>query len=500
LFPVGTVSKRRRRPTSTARKREGRGSKQQQKETAVKSSTKTKQDQEKRQDTLTRGLVVPTIYRQRAARPGGGPVSRDGARRRARRVMSLRGKDRTSVSWRKRVGGRSALIEEACGVPNSSQTPREPLFDWLLLCEIFGQATAGRHKKPPWRSVALSRGGCCRRERGIWNRHARPPPGSGGGVLISGARVLTAEGSSQQKAAWPALLSFPPITSFLGGLFSGQRGWSAAPQQAFRFDPTPARFGRGLCPADRLVVVTPCMLLQFPVSDHSLRVMVGLTTSPPHSQQGASRTYGRGQGGRFSLPLHTRSKRPQPQGAHALSSSHTANQPTQTPASFGPPQQQQTSRMATASAAAAAAAHPSRRRRRGGDGPCTPASSSSSSPRPLWSVVALALALLLAAAAPAAQAQLQQQRALRGKAAAATSCTKERPCTGGDSAAGAARNKTTVTTAVPPHKVGRISVPNAERGMTLSRIAYGSLHFPEFEGACVACLRMGLICPRGEGG
>lgn len=77
-------------------------------------------------------------------------------------------------------------------------------------------------------------------------------------------------------------------------------------------------------------------------------------------------------------------------------------------------------------------------------------------------------------------------RGARGEEKAATA--EELPPEGGDSPPAApplrARNKTTVTVAVAPHKVGRLSVPNAEKGMTLSRIAYGSLHFPEFEGTC----------------
>ncbi len=56
---------------------------------------------------------------------------------------------------------------------------------------------------------------------------------------------------------------------------------------------------------------------------------------------------------------------------------------------------------------------------------------------------------------------------------------------------------TTVTQAVPPHKVGRISVPHSD--LTLSRIAYGSLHFPEFKddvaglnAALETCLKLGV--------
>lgn len=57
---------------------------------------------------------------------------------------------------------------------------------------------------------------------------------------------------------------------------------------------------------------------------------------------------------------------------------------------------------------------------------------------------------------------------------------------------------TTVTqAAVPPHKVGRISVPHSD--LTLSRIAYGSLHFPEFKddvegltAALEACQKVGV--------
>eukprot|EP00624_Nannochloropsis_granulata_P002402 evm.model.NODE_22070_length_83641_cov_42.053585.32 len=57
---------------------------------------------------------------------------------------------------------------------------------------------------------------------------------------------------------------------------------------------------------------------------------------------------------------------------------------------------------------------------------------------------------------------------------------------------------TTVTlAAVPPYKVGRVSVPHSD--LTLSRIAYGSLHFPEFEddvegltAALEACQEVGV--------
>ncbi len=88
---------------------------------------------------------------------------------------------------------------------------------------------------------------------------------------------------------------------------------------------------------------------------------------------------------------------------------------------------------------------------------------------------------MLAAAAPAAAATTE--RALRGGSKGEAAATAD----GGDSPARAApRNKTTVTNAIPPHKVGRISVPNAAKGMTLSRIAYGSLHFPEFEGEAMS--------------
>ena len=103
----------------------------------------------------------------------------------------------------------------------------------------------------------------------------------------------------------------------------------------------------------------------------------------------------------------------------------------------------------------------------------------------LWTALCFGL-LLLALLLSGAEA-----KHIRGAADAAVGGKADEPAAateGGDSPppplpAAVARNKTTSTLPNFPHKVGRVSVPNAERGMTLSRIAYGSLHFPEFEGA-----------------
>lgn len=59
------------------------------------------------------------------------------------------------------------------------------------------------------------------------------------------------------------------------------------------------------------------------------------------------------------------------------------------------------------------------------------------------------------------------------------------------------KSTTVIHAAVPPYKVGRVSVPHSD--LTLSRIAYGSLHFPEFEdnvegltAALEACQEVGV--------